>query len=107
MAVWVTNRPRFIEFVQTALFTAWGLKPVALWYWLKMTAAGEPVVPMDGHGRRPYETLILGQPRHAAAAAAIPVPATFALCSMPTRYHSRKPPLRGTLPLSLVFMAAC
>ena len=36
VAVWVTNRPRFIEFVQTSLFAAWGLAPVALWHWLKV-----------------------------------------------------------------------
>ena len=38
VAVWVTNRPRFVEFVQTDLFAAWGVTPVARWFWVKVPA---------------------------------------------------------------------
>jgi len=36
VALWVTNRPRFIDFAQTDLFAAWGLTPVARWFWMKV-----------------------------------------------------------------------
>ena len=60
----------------------------------QVTAAGEPVLPLDGHGRRPYEVLLLCR-RAADADAAPVVPATFTVCSMPPQAHSRKPPLLG------------
>jgi hypothetical protein len=38
VAVWVTHRPRFIAYVRTTLFAAWGVHPIGQWYWLKVSA---------------------------------------------------------------------
>ena len=63
-----------------------------LWALPKMTAKCEPVLTLHGHGRRPYEVLLIGARNPSAAA----VPANLVLFSMPPSPHSRKPPLLGT-----------
>jgi hypothetical protein len=36
VAVWVTNNPRYLDYVQGPLFRKWGVAHVATWYWLKV-----------------------------------------------------------------------
>ena len=43
VALWVTNRERHRRFIEAKLLPAWGLRQVTTWYWLKVTAGGQPV----------------------------------------------------------------
>jgi hypothetical protein len=43
LALWVTNRERHRRFVKQKLLPAWGLELLAIWFWLKVTDAGELV----------------------------------------------------------------
>lgn len=91
VAVWVTNKPKYHRFVTEKLFPSWGLKHAATWYWLKVTTAGEPVVPLDSPHRKPYEQLILG-----TSDTEFEIPKQRAIVSVPCRRHSRKPFLQGS-----------
>jgi hypothetical protein len=85
VAVWVTNRPKYKRFLIDKLFPAWDLELLGEWYWLKMTTAGDPVMPLNSTHRKPYES-----------GSNVPEKQLFA--SLPSRSHSRKPPLNGKNP---------
>lgn len=104
LAVWVTNKPKFRKFVMNKLFPTWNIKLVGVWYWLKVTTKGEPVVPLDSPHRKPYEQLVLGivmpQQQQQGQEESLStregrIPDTHAIISIPSRRHSRKPPLQG------------
>lgn len=118
VAVWVTNNPRYLDYVRGDLFRKWGVAPVATWYWLKVCVSqsngpcpawgltpphtpllckkvavtGEPVIPLASPHRKPYEPLVIG--RVGPAKPDENIPETRVLVSVPTK-HSRKPPLDG------------
>merc|ERR1711964_967821 len=58
MAVWVTNDPKHVEFLDM-LFARWGFVRAATWYWLKVTCGGSLVQPLDSLQRKPYEMCII------------------------------------------------
>ncbi|TPX71187.1 hypothetical protein SpCBS45565_g01317 [Spizellomyces sp. 'palustris'] len=94
LAVWVTNKPKFQRFVRDKLFSACGLTFIAEWYWLKVTLKGEWVVDLDSLHRKPYEVLIIGRAQYASNSHPDPVaslPIRRAICSVPSKHHSRKP----------------
>lgn len=63
MALWVTNRERLRSFVDLQLLAAWRLQHVATWYWVKVDAESrQPVMPLAGMHRHPYEQLLLCRP---------------------------------------------
>lgn len=99
LAVWVTNKPKFRKFVMNKLFPTWNIKLVGVWYWLKVTTSGEPVVPLDSPHRKPYEQLVLGMVMphqdQESLSTRESIPDTHAIISIPSRRHSRKPPLQG------------
>ena len=49
IAVWVTNKKKFAQFVVDTLFPAWGVKPIAEWHWIK-------VLCMKSYGHRQVYT---------------------------------------------------
>jgi N6-adenosine-specific RNA methylase IME4 len=57
-AVWVTNRASIRQLVHTSL-NQLGFTLFEEWVWMKVTARGEPMTPLDGIWRRPYEVLLL------------------------------------------------
>ncbi|KAK3750535.1 hypothetical protein QZH41_018148, partial [Actinostola sp. cb2023] len=61
VVVWVTNKPKYINFTRGELFTHWSIEYLAEWHWVKVTRTGELVVDFDSPHKRPYETLILGR----------------------------------------------
>ncbi|KAJ3019756.1 Methyltransferase-like protein 4 [Thoreauomyces humboldtii] len=97
VAVWVTNKPKYHSFVREKLFPAWGLAHVGEWYWIKVTNAGEWVIDLDSAHRKPYEMLVIGRSKTSLdSTSTVPdVPGRRALCSVPSRQHSRKPFLEG------------
>jgi len=63
VAIWITNKPAVRDLVlgENGIFDCWGVELVEEWVWLKTTADGEPVTPLDSVWRKPYEILLLGR----------------------------------------------
>ncbi|GMF25441.1 unnamed protein product [Phytophthora lilii] len=59
LAVWVTNRPRYMAYLREQALPAWGFTFHACWYWLKLSKSGELVTPLDSTHRLPVETLMI------------------------------------------------
>ncbi|NXX47516.1 METL4 protein, partial [Tricholaema leucomelas] len=100
---WVTNRQRHLRFVRDQLYPHWALQPLAEWHWVKITKAGEFVLPLDSLHKKPYEVLVLGRaPGDAKEALRRPeaeaaIPEQKLIVSVPCSLHSHKPPLAGVL----------
>ncbi|KAL2002946.1 hypothetical protein VTN02DRAFT_5479 [Thermoascus thermophilus] len=62
-AIWVTNTERSRTAAYDAIHAA-GLTVSEEWVWIKTTVKGEPVTPVDGLWRKPYEILIIGKRCH-------------------------------------------
>ena len=61
VAVWVTNKRKYANFVRDVLFPAWGLTKVGEWHWIKTTTTGELVADMDSIHKKPYEIVVIGE----------------------------------------------
>ncbi|XP_032242063.1 N(6)-adenine-specific methyltransferase METTL4 [Nematostella vectensis] len=61
LAVWVTNKAKYIRFTRSELLPSWGVDVIAEWHWIKVTKTGEYVVGMESAHKKPYETLIIGR----------------------------------------------
>lgn len=108
VALWCTNRERLRRFVETDLFSAWGLDPVAEWLWLKTDAEETPVGGLaatdsadrgdddeaDGAGgaagatscpRRPYEPLVLARFVGIGAARGVAAQSAGLACDPPAK----------------------
>jgi hypothetical protein len=59
-AIWVTNTVKSRKAAYDSMLMA-GLIVTEEWIWVKTTIDGEPVTPIDGLWRKPYEVLIIGQ----------------------------------------------
>jgi len=62
-AIWVTNSERSRMAAHDALHAA-GLLVQEEWIWVKTTTIGEPVMPLEGLWRKPYEILVIGKKSH-------------------------------------------
>lgn len=62
-AIWVTNTEKSRMAAYDAIHAA-GLTVSEEWVWIKTTVKGEPVTPVDGLWRKPYEILIIGKRCH-------------------------------------------
>ncbi|KAJ1459890.1 MT-A70-domain-containing protein [Pelagophyceae sp. CCMP2097] len=61
VAVWVTNDQKIEAWVRNVLFPTWNVEYVTTWYWIKVTAKGEPVLPLSKSApRKSWEPLIVG-----------------------------------------------
>ena len=93
IACWITNSRHVQSFVEGVLFPRCGARPVARWYWLKLSAAGRWTTgsePRSSH-RKPWEVLVIG---HVGSGPPPPaLPRRLALVSTPRGQHSAKPPL--------------
>ncbi|KAI8903438.1 MT-A70-domain-containing protein [Powellomyces hirtus] len=95
VAVWVTNKLKFHKFVREKLFPSWGVQWVSEWYWIKVTTKGQWVIDPDSVHRKPYEVLIIG--RSPSSLDEHPIPEKRAICTVPSKQHSRKPFLDDVL----------
>ncbi|KAG0763572.1 hypothetical protein G6F60_007499 [Rhizopus arrhizus] len=93
VAIWVTNKPKFRNFILKKLFPSWQLEPVSEWVWLKLTTKGECIFPLDSEHKKTYEQLIIGQ----RCKSQIVIPEKHVIVSVPSLRHSRKPPLQDVL----------
>ncbi|TPX32291.1 hypothetical protein SmJEL517_g04582 [Synchytrium microbalum] len=89
---WMTNTPRHHEFVRNKVIRDWKLTLLAEWYWCKVTSAGEWVRDLDDVHRKPYEKIII-----ASTSTTQSIPSPYAIFSVPSSHHSRKPSLEGVL----------
>ncbi|NXG97718.1 METL4 protein, partial [Loxia leucoptera] len=99
VVTWVTNRQKHLRFVKDELYPHWSVKTLAEWHWVKITTAGEFVLPLDSLHKKPYEVLILGRVQGDVKEAlrksegALPIPEHQLIVSIPCSLHSHKPPL--------------
>lgn len=66
VGVWITNKESFRDLLlgkkgEGGLFEEWGIQLVEEWVWLKITEKGEPMSPIDGTWRKPFEILLVGR----------------------------------------------
>ncbi|KKK15471.1 hypothetical protein AOCH_002377 [Aspergillus ochraceoroseus] len=59
-AIWVTNSAKSKKIACNALHEA-GFMVCEEWIWIKTTTKGEPVTPLEGLWRKPYEVLVIGK----------------------------------------------
>lgn len=60
VAIWVTNKQKSRMAAYDAIRSA-GLSVCEEWVWIKTTMQGEPVTPLEGLWRKPYEILVIGK----------------------------------------------
>jgi len=108
VAVWVTNRVKHQSFVKEELFRKHNISFVAEWYWLKVTTQAETVCKLDlSLQKKPYETLIIGRFGDALESKLPELPDHQVLMSVPSSFHSRKPPLDEVLKPFIVSNPMC
>jgi N6-adenosine-specific RNA methylase IME4 len=104
VGIWVTNKASIRHLVLSRLYQK-GFQLYQEWIWVKTTTSGEPVTPLDGLWRRPYEILLLFRRRREAQCrttdASKLADISFWAAEVPVRiivavpdYHSRKPCLK-------------
>jgi N6-adenosine-specific RNA methylase IME4 len=91
VAIWVTNRQKFHQFILETLFPRWDVIYVTTWFWLKMTKNGQTVCPLNSAQRKPYEKLIIGKIGNVSK-----IQQDRVIMACPTQ-HSQKPPLFGLI----------
>ncbi|KAM6350339.1 N(6)-adenine-specific methyltransferase METTL4 isoform 2-T2 [Podargus strigoides] len=103
VVTWVTNRQKHLRFVKDELYPHWSVKTLAEWQWVKITRAGEFILPLDSLHKKPYEILVLGRVQGNVKEAlrpsegVLPVPEQKLIVSVPCSLHSHKPPLTAVL----------
>ncbi|NWS12134.1 METL4 protein, partial [Pachyramphus minor] len=103
VVTWVTNRQKHLHFVKDELYPHWSVKILAEWHWVKITRAGEFVLPLDSLHKKPYEVLVLGRVQGDVKEAlrtsegVLPIPEHKLIVSIPCTLHSHKPPLTAVL----------
>ncbi|KAM9260818.1 N(6)-adenine-specific methyltransferase METTL4 isoform 2-T2 [Cariama cristata] len=103
VVTWVTNRQKHLRFVKDELYPHWSVKTLAEWHWVKITTAGEFVLPLDSLHKKPYEVLVLGRVQGDVKEAlrksedVLPIPEHKLIVSIPCSLHSHKPPLTAIL----------
>ncbi|KAJ3112620.1 Methyltransferase-like protein 4, partial [Nowakowskiella sp. JEL0407] len=60
IAIWVTNKIKYIKFIKEKLFRDWNVEFVGEWFWVKIASDGELVSNLDSTHRKPFEILVLG-----------------------------------------------
>ncbi|KFR03980.1 Methyltransferase-like 4, partial [Nipponia nippon] len=103
VVTWVTNRQKHLRFVKDELYPHWSVKTLAEWHWVKITRAGEFVLPLDSLHKKPYEVLVLGRVQEDVKEAlrksehVLRIPEHKLIVSIPCSLHSHKPPLTAVL----------
>ncbi|OGM46271.1 hypothetical protein ABOM_005308 [Aspergillus bombycis] len=62
-AIWITNSAKARKIAFDAIQGA-GLSVCEEWIWVKTTTKGDPITPLDGLWRKPYEVLVIGMRKH-------------------------------------------
>ncbi|KAL9059021.1 MAG: hypothetical protein Q9162_001409 [Coniocarpon cinnabarinum] len=99
VAIWTTNNPQIRKLILGAggLFDSWNVELAEEWIWLKITREGEPVTPIEGLWRKPYESLLVGKvpsDRYATVGYTAPASVKRRVIAAVPDLHSRKPCLQ-------------
>ncbi|CAL1597157.1 unnamed protein product [Knipowitschia caucasica] len=102
LVTWVTNKPSHLRFVRHELYPQWGAEAVAEWLWVKVTASGQFVFPLDSQHKKPYEVLVLGKfssnsSLSEGSGESLPIEDHRLIISVPSTLHSQKPQLSEVL----------
>lgn len=92
-AIWVTNAPKSRKAAYDSLSGA-GFRVCEEWIWVKTTSDGQPISPLDGLWRKPYEILVLGEKAGSAAGNELGEKVTRRVIAAVPDLHSRKPNLK-------------
>ncbi|KAE8335554.1 hypothetical protein BDV24DRAFT_169116 [Aspergillus arachidicola] len=65
-AIWITNSAKARKIAYDAIQGA-GLSVCEEWIWIKTTTNGDPITPLDGLWRKPYEVLVIGRRQQAGS----------------------------------------
>eukprot|EP00053_Salpingoeca_punica_P018008 m.174943 g.174943 ORF g.174943 m.174943 type:complete len:491 (-) comp17338_c0_seq3:1337-2809(-) len=106
VALWATNRPKHLRFIQDTLLPRFGLALGGVWHWVKVTPSGEFVVPLDSTHKATYEPILFAAPV-GCRRFKICFPKAKLVVSVPSAQHSRKPSLQGLLRPFLPAEPAC
>ncbi|XP_038112410.1 N(6)-adenine-specific methyltransferase METTL4 [Culex quinquefasciatus] len=91
VAIWCTNSPTHVAAIRENFCTKWKLKLVANWYWVKVTKFGEPVCAFNGSNKKqPYEQIFIAVGENNTT---FEIPKERFIYSVPSAFHSNKPPL--------------
>ncbi|GAQ07007.1 methyltransferase-like protein 4 [Aspergillus lentulus] len=90
-AIWITNGSKARRAAYDAIKGA-GLSVHEEWVWIKTTTKGEPITPLEGLWRKPYEILVIGRRVDRPSDAIEPITRRV-IAGMPD-VHSRKPNLK-------------
>ncbi|CAK4085505.1 unnamed protein product [Aphanomyces euteiches] len=91
LAIWVTNKPSYTSYIVDELLPSWGFSYAQTWHWLKVSADGNTVTPLQSMHKLPFEKVILATRGNMAASIDPKI-----IVSIPLR-HSWKPPLEPFL----------
>lgn len=91
-AIWITNSEKSRKSAYDAMASA-GLCVSEEWLWVKTTTKGEPVTPLDGIWRKPYEILVIGMKPVTSGNGNADSVTRRVIAAVPD-IHSRKPNLR-------------
>ncbi|KAE8166371.1 MT-A70-domain-containing protein [Aspergillus tamarii] len=97
-AIWITNSAKARRSAYDAIQGA-GLSVCEEWIWIKTTTNGDPITPLDGLWRKPYEVLVIGRRKSPQLPAGPPeksgggAVARRFIAAVPD-VHSRKPNLK-------------
>ncbi|OQD67370.1 hypothetical protein PENDEC_c037G03032 [Penicillium decumbens] len=102
-AIWTTNSEKSRQTAYEAL-TSTGFTIYEEWIWIKVTANGQPISPLNGIWRKPYEILVIGRRGTVTEIGAcnesrktgcrVDLPKRRVIAAVPD-LHSRKPNLKA------------
>lgn len=92
-AIWITNAEKPRKAAYDAIHDA-GLVVCEEWVWVKTTASGEPIMPVDGLWRKPYEVLVIGRRRDGLEGGVWDGEIVRRVIAAVPDVHSRKPNLK-------------
>ncbi|KAL6719179.1 hypothetical protein ACLMJK_003416 [Lecanora helva] len=95
VACWITNKAS-VRYAALEAFEVWDVHVIEEWAWLKVTTKGEPVTPLDGLWRKPYEILLLGRKRALNAEQPSQDLLRRVIVGVPD-FHSRKPNIKALM----------
>jgi len=97
VGIWVTNKSanRDLVLCKGGIFESLNVSLVEEWIWIKTTTKGDPITPLDGIWRKPYEVLLLGRAPQSRLQLAQPAEeiSRRIIIGVPD-LHSRKPCLK-------------
>ena len=95
-AIWITNAEKPRKAAYDAIHEA-GLVVCEEWVWVKTTTSGEPIMPVEGLWRKPYEVLVIGKRRDGPEGGDWDGEIIRRVIAAVPDVHSRKPNLREVL----------